>query len=475
MIRNKLVENISANTIQFVINQVLGVVIFFEVSKQLDKGMFGHFNWALAVLLTSFAILSFGLDQITVKKIATGSNASVISSYLLHVFIAGLSFYGILLTLCLVSPSFYHKQQFLLLLGCGKLLNFFSTPFKQAAMGLERFRLLMFMSIGSTVVKATGLFVFSFLGDVSVYKIIFIFVAADLVELLVCVLISLKYLRPQLNVRFKIAPYLSLVKEALPQLGTVIFSTALARVDWILLGILASATRLAEYSFAYKAFEISTLPLLIIAPLLIPMFSRLFRDTFLHRDKIKDLESLLTIELIFASLIGLMVNILWAPVIDSITGGKYGAVNTRTIFILSLSIPLLYFNNFFWTINFSKGRLRKIFVLFAITFAVNLSSNLLLIPSLNSEGAAMAYVLALSAQSIGYIKITKVFPSRKPLYSLLICPVCALAAGFISVHLLSGTLLMLFSSILLYLVFIVLSKQLSFVDYKFLKRELSFS
>ena len=51
-------QNISANTLQMILNQGLGLVIFYVLSKQLDKTTFGNFNWALAILLTSFCILS---------------------------------------------------------------------------------------------------------------------------------------------------------------------------------------------------------------------------------------------------------------------------------------------------------------------------------------------------------------------------------------------------------------------------------
>ena len=99
-----------------------------------------------------------------------------------------------------------------------------------------------------------------------------------------------------------------------------------------------------------------------------------------RKEKLNDLFVLLRFEMIIASLVALVLNILWVPVIDFITHGKYGAVNRYTILILSACMPFLYVNNFLWTINFAKGHLKMIFYIFFITFLVNVIGDIILIP-----------------------------------------------------------------------------------------------
>jgi O-antigen/teichoic acid export membrane protein len=475
---NKFIQNVSANTFSLAINQAFGLIIFYILSRHLDKAIFGNFNWALAVLLTAFSILSFGIDQIVIKKIATGESPStIISVFLQHVIFSGIAFYALLIIACFIFPSFFNQYYLLLFLGFGKLLNFFSTPFKQLASGLERFPLLMVMTIGSTVIKGGVLFILSLYGKVSIYSSVLIFIAGDIIELVLSVLISVRYLKLQLRFALNLSNYLALFKEALPQVGTVIFSSALARLDWILIGLLASASKLAEYSFAYKVFELSALPLLVIAPLLIPAFSRLFKNegNVLQNKNIINLRAILTLEIAIACLVGIVLNILWVPVIDLITNGEYGTVNSHTIFVLSLCLPFLYFNNFFWTINFSKGRLKMILKLFSLAFAVNLIGNLVLIPLLQNEGAAIVYVFTLATQAIIYIKKTTVAGLNKLLIPLLTCPLCALTAGYVSVCFSTNVFTQLFVSIILFLILIALTGQLSFINLKTLKRRPTFS
>ena len=235
----------------------------------------------------------------------------------------------------------------------------------------------------------------------------------------------------------------------------------MARMDWILIGLFLAVTKLAEYSFAYKAFEVCTFPLLIIAPLLIPLFSKVFGDDLPDIEKLTKLKLLLSVELAIASFTSLVLVIVWVPIVDFITAGKYGNVNRNTIFILSLSIPFLYFNNFMWTINFSRSKLKLIFSIFVITFLVNLSGDLLMIPRFQNEGAAAACFLALLAQSVCFLRVTKIIGLEKLVYPLFICPICALASGFISTYCFKDVSIVLISSVCIYLTSVIISLRIA--------------
>src|SRR5664279_523603 len=164
--KRKLLKDLSANTLQMIINQVSGLVIFYVLSVFFSKDDFGEINWSLAILLTAFSILSLGIDQVVVKKIAEGiSPQKMLSVYFLHVLLAGVLFYLALVLVHIAFPGFNH--QLLLFLGLGKLMIFFASPFKQLANGLEKFRLLLYMSVCSTIVRSILLIVFAFWGNLS--------------------------------------------------------------------------------------------------------------------------------------------------------------------------------------------------------------------------------------------------------------------------------------------------------------------
>lgn len=279
MIKKRLVQNLSANFCQLILNQLCGLIIFYILSTGLDKNTFGLINLALAILLAAFNILSFGIDQMSVKKIAGGEAPhSVLSLYITHVIGTGIVFYG-LLFMC--SPLFEHSAQLyslLVLIGIGKLMIYFSTPFKQAASGMEQFKLLAYMSVISNIIRCCGLIAVVLFHILNLSTVIVTFISGDAAELILGIYLFRNFTKLSLLIKWDGSKYKTLLCESLPQTGVVLITSALARFDWIFIGFVLSSIKLAEYSFAYKIFEISTLPLLAIAPLLIPRFTKLFKQ-----------------------------------------------------------------------------------------------------------------------------------------------------------------------------------------------------
>ena len=66
--------------LQLFLNQGLAFVLFIFLSNFLSGEDFGSLNWSLAFLLISFSVLSFGMDQLLVKKIASGEPQNLLVS-----------------------------------------------------------------------------------------------------------------------------------------------------------------------------------------------------------------------------------------------------------------------------------------------------------------------------------------------------------------------------------------------------------
>ena len=460
MTQNRLLKNISANTLQLIINQVFGLLIFYVLSKGLEKAQFGELNWALAVLLTAFALMTFGIDQLLVKKIAAGDERQpVFAAYLFHVVISGGLFYCLLIACYFLFPAFFHEKNFLLFVGVGKLFIYFSTAFKQVATGLEKFTALLYMSVVSNIIRGVGLLILYLTGNMSVTNVLIIFIAGDVIEFIVCVVIAWPLLQPPLKIRWNKELHLNLFKEALPQAGVVLFTGIMARFDWILIGLFSTSVKLAEYSFAWKMFEVSTLPLLIIAPLMIPMFTRILKQKVNATVPSFFLEW----QIITASFIALLLNLVWVPLIDLITDGRYGAVNRDVVFILSLAMPLLYFNNYLWTINFAQGKLKRIFFIMGISFLVNIIACSILIPMFGNEGAAVANLAGFLLQTILYAGKSDIKMERQ--WTLALWPLIAFACGMSGKYLPAGNQFLLLPA-LVFVLAVIISRQFKKKDWK---------
>ncbi|MEO8111201.1 MAG: oligosaccharide flippase family protein [Ginsengibacter sp.] len=471
--KRKFIRDLSVNTFQVIINQVSGLVIFYILSAYFSKNIFGEINWSLAILLAVFSILSLGIDQVAVKKIAAGKNPhSILSIYFTHVLIAGGLFYIFLLACFFIFPHILQNHFLLLFLGIGKLMIFLSTPFKQLANGLEKFRALLYMSVCSNVARSSFLILYSLFAKPELATVIIIFIVGDSAELLVSFLITKKFIRIPVSVKLNKIEYLNLIKESMPQVGVVIFTSAIARFDWIILGILSSNIIVAEYSFAFKAFELATLPLLVIAPILIPSFTRLFDSHLikLTKEKSNDLFTLLRFEMIISSLVALMLNVLWVPVIDFITDHKYGAKNHYTILLLSICMPLIYANNFLWTINFAKGKLKSIFYIFFFTFLSNVICDIILIPFFGGEGAAVGYLLAIGIQFGLFWLKTDLPELGKNIYPVFLCPIISFISGALAIHFFDNIIITFPMSIFFFFIITILARQLRYTDFQILRR-----
>ena len=444
-------QSLSANAAQLMLNQLFGLGIFYILSTRLDKATFGQINLALAILLTIFSLLPMGVDQLMVKKIASGENRrTMLSLFLFHVTFTGFAVYLVVGTGWIVFGSHSLVYSLLLVIGIGKLMMFFSAPFKQITSGSEQFKVLAYMSVVSNLVRCACLIMLVYAGRLLLWPIVFVFLAGDCAELICSVWLYGKYIGGGFSLRINISQYLELLREALPQTGVVLITSALARFDWIFIGLMLSAVKLAEYSFAYKVFEMSALPLTAIAPVLIPKFTRMVKRQSFNTDELK---RLVRYEMVVSAFVILAINIAWAPVIDSITGGKYGQVNVATMFILSLCLPLLFINNFLWTLYFAQGRLKMILTAFIITLAVNISGDVVLIPACKNEGAALAFLLASVSQAVYFLYRNEIKELNTVWQPLIICVACAIAAKF-GASLFTDSLL--FSIIIAFIVFAAL-------------------
>jgi O-antigen/teichoic acid export membrane protein len=173
----------------------------------------------------------------------------------------------------------------------------------------------------------------------------------------------------------------------------VLFDVALARADLVLLGLLSTNAATADYSFAYRAYELARIPISVLGSVLMPRAARaLDRRGLLQEENKASLKDLFTVTLAAAILGAALLNTVWAPAIDFITDGAYGTPTKSIVAYLSGCIPLSYAVTMLWTISFAARHYKATARITAIVAVVNLTANFLLIPVLGGEGAAAAFL-----------------------------------------------------------------------------------
>jgi O-antigen/teichoic acid export membrane protein len=460
--RPKLIKDISASTIQVLLNQALGLAIFYITSRWLAKELFGELNWSLAISSLLISMITAGTDMIVLRRIARGNDIRETAGlHFIHTLYTGVLLTGLLLSLYLLLPSLYITHLLLPGILLSQVLSFFASPFRQVANGTRTFSHLAIISTVANVVKLCSLIVCLSFDLLTSRNLLLIFIVASLAELFIAIFLTLR------KNHYKFFPlywdnkkYHLLLKESLPQYGVSIFNIVIARFDWILLGLLASATTVmtAEYSFAYKAVELSRLPLLIISPVLIPIFTKIFRDSNLVSSKQQaKLNLLFHSEMALAVVLPLLLASCWTPLMGGITDHKYGAVNETTFLILSVCVPIQYATDYYWNLCFAQGKLKFTLMVSVYSGIINIGLNLLLIPLYGGIGAACAYLGCFIVQLILFSWHAKQMQVKPDLLVLVKAIVCAAAAFFTTRYFIYDPVVAVFASLLLYLVFTFLT------------------
>lgn len=459
--KNKLLVKLFSSGLQAVAIQVLGGLFFYLVSIYLSKDNFGIISWMNAVTLFVTTVLGLGLDQVVVRRIAVSQRSDwAAGAFFAH------SVFGFLVTflVLLVLQVFIKSQDAYRLLPwffAAQGLIYIGIPLKQFLNAKEKFTPYGIIAIASNAGKIAAAFLLFHQQKLDIKGVMIILICSAAFEL-GCLLLFL-LTKTTFSFRFPLKAYGKLLKEASTPYLSVLFDMSLSRIDWILLGIIATNSILADYSFAYRAFELARLPMVIIAPVILPRLSRLMaannnRPNAATRQSIN---SFGTVELFFGVMIPLILNILWEPVMMLITNGKYGHSNSLEFLMLSMCIPLQLFINLQWSISFGARKYRSVTTITIICAAINVGLNLALIPLWGGIGAAAAFLLTTMLQCCLYYRLVckqiMAVQLRPAILFMVFAIVIYLLVGLIPIYFLGKLVI----AIVLYLPAVLLSKQIT--------------
>jgi len=412
--------------------QVLGSLFFYLVSVYIAKSDFGIISWMNAVCVLLTTLLGRGLEQVVVRRVAASNRSDwAAAAFFLH------SVAGFMVTLLLlllfkdVSGIYHYLPWFFAAQG----FVYIATPLKQFLNAKERFTPYAIIALISNLGKIGAVWLLLNESVISLHSVIVILIISAMFEF-VCLFVYV-ISRTSFNFHFRFKAYIKLLKESSVQYISVIFDISLSRMDWILLGFLTTNVILADYSFAYRAFELARLPMLVIGPLILPRFARLMDlGGQITEGREQQVASIVRVEMFFGVMIILVLNILWAPVVGLLTHHKYGDSNAMQFLFLSLCMPLQLFINLLWSISFSAKRYKQVTSITIICAVLNIVLNLVLIPALQGLGAALAFLLTTVVQAVLYYKLVSSAVLKVTLKPLIYC-VLLVAIGYCGVALLN--------------------------------------
>jgi len=460
LVKNGLFVKIFSSGLQAISVQLLGGIFYYFISIYLSKADFGIFNWTNAVSVFITILLGCGLEQVVVRRIAASRRSDwAAAAYFVHSAIGFVITFIFLLLLNKITTDTTGLYKNLPWFFLAQGLLFIALPFKQFLNAKERFTPFGVISVISNVGKIVAAWLLVRGGVLDINAVLLIMVITCVFEL--AGLLLYVFTKTSFSFRFRTSAYFKLLRESAAQYISVIFDSSLSRMDWILLGIMTSSSILADYSFAYRAYELAKLPMLIIAPIILPRFAKLLVNNKIDIRYQKSIASFNIIELCFAAAIPLVLNIIWVPLLGWMTNGKYGASNATVFSILSLCIPLQFFNNLLWSLSFGAKKYKAVSLITVICAITNIVLNVGLIPKFGGIGAAFAFLATTMLQTGLYYRLV-----RKEIMAVSLLPIILFVAEAVLCYFLTSMLhvhflLQLLIAIALYLLITILTGQVN--------------
>lgn len=399
-----LISDVSASTVARVMTLGINSVYFFLIAAWLPKTELGIFVFCLATSQLAAQVLTFGSSQIMVRRIAgQASSINVVAGSALFQRIAFPVFFALAVWTIIhtwsLNLEYYSLLAFAFLAASA---GQFSGSLRQVLIAeqkfwwstfTEEFGLILKVIVGLILVRsgygAFGLFVALLIGGIG----------GGLLGFFIIRRILGFWLLP----RWCRAELWSLLKEGLPLFGSLLFSRALARVDWILMGIIRTKSETGEYAFAYRLYEFSWLPHAILSTLLLPKLSKALRGqevSLVHREKINSLHRVMVV---VSAILPLIMVLCWTPVIDALTDGKFGAINQGVIMALAVSVPFAAGTGMMWNLAIALKRTKMIMATSCFSSVLNIGLNIVLIPRFGGIGAAVSTIIPMIIQYFVYL------------------------------------------------------------------------
>jgi O-antigen/teichoic acid export membrane protein len=194
------------------------------------------------------------------------------------------------------------------------------------------------------------------------------------------------------------------LREAAPFGVQDVFSVALFRLDAVMLSLIASQNAVGRYGAAYRAFEATFFVSISLAGAFIAMYTYLGPDTepsvqsVFERSMKACVASLMPITIVFAALSGPVARALFGAHVHAATSLRLLAPCVVTLGIVTLAVALYV----------SRRSPQPMVWVTGAMALLNVVLNLVLIPSLEDRGAA----IAMTATEIVYAVVALVMAAR---------------------------------------------------------------
>ena len=384
----KIAKNTSVIITGNVIFKFVSLFVTIYLAQYLGTAGFGKYSFVFAYLAFFNIITDLGLQQILVREMAR--NPSIAPKL-----VGNACVIRVLLTVCAVILSI--TVMTLLSYPADTTLYVCIASFTLIFISFSDFYATIFQTNLAMEYNAIAKLTFQFVSAILIFWIIFshgtlthvmiALVFSEGIKTLICYLFSRKFVRPSFAIDFELLRYL--LKEALPLALTSVMWVIYYQTDKLMLSIMQGDVPVGIYSAAYKLCEpFSLIPSALMISLF-PLMSVYFKSS---KDRlIKSYRLSFKYILIIMLPIAIGITLLADQIILLIYKAPFaGSITALQILIWTMMFASLNFVLSNLLVSMDKQRLYTIST--GLCAIANVTLNLLLIPALSYNGAAIATV-----------------------------------------------------------------------------------
>lgn len=364
--------------------------------RSLGADDYGSLYFAISVTTLGGLIIDLGLSNFFVKEAArdkTKVNTIFMNGTALRIAVWLIAMAVMFLYFSITGHS-SNMLSLLLILGFQKLLETISDLVHRVFQSYER---LGYRSI-AVIIERVSLAVITILMLISGFGVITVALIMALSTFLN--FITSIYLLPRLVIlKLKITPssWMKLMRGSLPFLISTFFSFVYYRIDVIMLASMTNESVVGWYGAPYKLFDTMMFFPSILQMAVFPVFARLWKQS--PKDFVLYARRSLDATVIVGFAITFCLISLAHPIVDFLFGLKHYVNSVILLQILALTLPLVYANFIFGTVDTTSDKQKELSIVSIISTFINIGLNFWLIPLFQrstgngATGAAIATLI----------------------------------------------------------------------------------
>jgi len=402
-----------------VIFRIISLFIIIYLARYLGTVGFGKYSFVFAYLAFFGIISDLGFQTILVREMARDeSNASKLigNAYVIRLILTMLA---IVLSMVVITLMSYpvDTTTYIYIAAFTLLFMSFSDLYATIFQANLRMEYNIIAKLTFKVLSAALIFWIIF-SHGTLMQVMIVMVFSEMVKTLINFLFSRKFVRPQFEIDFSLWKYL--FKESMPIALSNVIWIIYYQIDMVMLSPMMGDAAVGIYSAAHKLFEpFSLIPHAFMISLF-PIMSSSFKSS---KDRLMRIYKLsFGYLLIIALPIAIGTALLSEKIILLVYGTPF-ADSATALQILILALVFIFVNSVLMYILTSMNKQKLNTLSTGLCAIVNITLNLILIPILSYNGAAIATVVTYAVLFAASFYFVSKYLQVLPIHKILVKPV----------------------------------------------------